>query len=102
MTKKYMALLFYLSLVAILFYFGINLAEQGSKNLLGVEEPPRAFRILMPAEAGGDVEIFWSGNSKSINIAFISGIAGEIKNRMQSVREGGLPWGLQNKKREDP
>jgi hypothetical protein len=38
MVKKYMALAFCLGLVALLFYCGINLAEQGSKSLLGVEE----------------------------------------------------------------
>ena len=69
-VKKYLALLFCLFLVALLFYSGINLAEQGTKELLGVDEPLQAFRIQ--AREGGELEIYWSGKSRVLNFSFIS------------------------------
>lgn len=101
-AKKYLALLFYTGLVALLFYFGINLAEQGSKSLLGVEDPPRAFRVVMPQDDRGELEIFWSGHSRTINISFIAGKAGDLKNRMHSLWEGSFIRGSQEEGGEDP
>lgn len=102
MIKKYMALAFCMGLVFLLFYCGINLAEQGSKSLLGVEEPPRAFRILLPADTRGEVEIYWSGSSRRINISFITDAAGELKKRLQSIWAGSFQRGSQKTGNEDP
>jgi hypothetical protein len=100
-VKKYMALAFCLGLVVLLFYCGINLAEQGSKSLLGVEEPPRAFRVLVPADARGEVEIYWSGKSRRINISFITDAAGGLKNRLQSLWQGSVLRGSKGEGGED-
>lgn len=82
-AKKYLALLFCLFLVALLFYSGINLAEQGTKNLLGVDEPLKAFRIT--AREGGELEIYWSGSSRVFDISFLKDGAASLREGLRSL-----------------
>ncbi len=82
-AKKSLTLLFCLFLVALLFYSGINLAEQGSKNLLGVDEPLKAFRIT--AREGGELEIYWSGSSRIFDISFLRDGAASLREGLRSL-----------------
>ena len=76
-----MTLLFALLLVGILFYAGLNLAESGTNSLLGQEDSPRAFRIL--SREGGEVEIYWSGSSRRVNMGFFITRAQLVKDTIQ-------------------
>ncbi len=86
LAKKYLALLFCLCLVFLLFYSGINLAEQGTKDLLGVDAPSQGFRVYF--REGGELEIFWSGSSRVINVAFITERAAQLKGSLHSFVRG--------------
>ncbi len=83
MFKKYLALLFFLFLAGFLFYAGVNLAEEGTKNILGMECPPRAFSVTFIEE--GKLEIYWSGNSKKINTALWLAKVKAVKNNFQAI-----------------
>ncbi len=100
LIKKYAALFFCLCLVALLFYGGINLAEQGTKDLLGVDEPPRALRIY--SRGGGELEIFWSGSSRVVSIAFIFERAARARESLQSIISGRGGRGSQEEGKEGP
>lgn len=97
MFKKYVALLFFLFLAGFLFYVGVNLAEEGTKNILGMECPPRAFSVTFIEE--GKLEIYWSGNSKIINTALWLERINFAKNNFQTIILRKL-WG--NDAEEEP
>lgn len=84
-AKKYLVLSFCLFLVILLFYTGINMAERGSKDLLGVDEPLQAFRIY--TREGGELEIFWSGSSRVFNFSFVTERAAHLWEGLRSFME---------------
>jgi hypothetical protein len=77
--KKYLTLSFCLLLVILLFYGGINQVEQGSKELLGVEEPPQAFRFSLE---GGELEIYWAGRRRIFDISFVTRAAASLRQKL--------------------
>ncbi len=83
MFKKYVALFFLFFLAGFLFYGGVNLAEEGTKDILGLECPPRAFSVSFIEE--GKLEIYWSGNSKRINTALWLARINSFKNNFQAI-----------------
>ena len=83
MLKKYIALLFFLFLAGFLFYVGVNLAEEGIKNILGIDCPPRAFSITLIEEK--ELEIYWSGNSKRINTSIWVERINSFKDNLQTI-----------------
>ena len=83
LLKKIMALLFFMCLISFLFYAGLNMAEEGTKSLLGIEDNPQAFRIVSGEE--GDLHIYWSGNSRTVNVGFITEKTLSLKASLQTT-----------------
>ncbi|HHX77150.1 MAG TPA: hypothetical protein GX697_02195 [Firmicutes bacterium] len=67
MIKRYMGLFFSLTLVALLFYCCLQMAEKGTMSLMGGEEEnPRAVRISLLDD--GKLELTWAGNNRVIDM----------------------------------
>lgn len=67
MIKRYLGLIFSLTLVVLLFYYCLQMAENGTMSLMGgEEEKPRAVRISLLDD--GKLELTWAGNNRVIDI----------------------------------
>ncbi len=83
LIKKYATLLFSLLLIVTLFYAGLNLAEEGTNSLLGLEDSPQAFRVFSGEE--GELVVYFAGNSRTFNVRFVGEGVASIKNGFQGI-----------------
>ena len=83
LLKKYATILFALFLIVALFYAGLNLAEEGTNSLLGLEDSLQAFRVFRGEE--GKIVVCFAGNSRTLNVGLIGDGIASIKSSILSI-----------------